>query len=116
MLVLTLVIMGVATFLIGLLPTYAQIGPWAAVCSCDSARAQGSGSAVSGGRGAHGGRARAPRTPRLLRKLAADRCSRGPRALDGSIRGLLEAARRSVPVVGMRVPFLVSAVLVGVGL
>jgi len=31
MLVLTLVIMGVATFLIGLLPTYAQIGPWAAV-------------------------------------------------------------------------------------
>jgi MHS family shikimate/dehydroshikimate transporter-like MFS transporter len=30
MLVLTLVIMGVATFLIGLLPTYQQIGPWAA--------------------------------------------------------------------------------------
>jgi metabolite-proton symporter len=31
MLVLTLVIMGVATFLIGLLPTYETIGPWAAV-------------------------------------------------------------------------------------
>jgi metabolite-proton symporter len=31
MLVLTLVIMGVATFGIGLLPTYAQIGPWAPV-------------------------------------------------------------------------------------
>jgi MFS transporter, MHS family, shikimate and dehydroshikimate transport protein len=31
MLVLTLLIMGVATFLIGLLPTYEQIGPWAAV-------------------------------------------------------------------------------------
>src|SRR3989440_2699961 len=31
MLVLTLVIMGVATFLIGLLPTYATLGPWAAV-------------------------------------------------------------------------------------
>jgi metabolite-proton symporter len=30
MLVLTLVIMGVATFLIGLLPTYEQAGPWAA--------------------------------------------------------------------------------------
>jgi metabolite-proton symporter len=31
MLVFTLVLMGVATFLIGLLPTYEQIGPWAAV-------------------------------------------------------------------------------------
>jgi len=31
MLVLTLVVMGAATFLIGLLPTYDQIGPWAAV-------------------------------------------------------------------------------------
>ena len=31
MLVLTLLIMGVATFTVGLLPTYAQIGPWAAV-------------------------------------------------------------------------------------
>ena len=31
MLVLTLVIMGVATFLIGILPTYETIGPWAAV-------------------------------------------------------------------------------------
>jgi metabolite-proton symporter len=31
MLVLTLMIMGIATFLIGLAPTYAQIGPWAAV-------------------------------------------------------------------------------------
>jgi metabolite-proton symporter len=31
MLVFTLVLMGAATFLIGVLPTYAQIGPWAAV-------------------------------------------------------------------------------------
>src|SRR6267378_257288 len=31
MLVLTLMIMGVATFLIGCLPTYSQIGPWAPV-------------------------------------------------------------------------------------
>ena len=31
MLILTLVLMGVATFGVGLLPTYARIGPWAAV-------------------------------------------------------------------------------------
>ena len=31
MLVLTLVLMGAATFLIGLLPTYNQVGVWAAV-------------------------------------------------------------------------------------
>ena len=31
MLVLTLLVMGIATFVIGLLPTYRQIGPWAAV-------------------------------------------------------------------------------------
>ena len=30
-LILTLVLMGVATFCVGLMPTYAQIGPWAAV-------------------------------------------------------------------------------------
>ena len=45
MLVLTLVIMGVATFLIGLLPTYDAIGPWAAVAAgrcCASRRASAS--------------------------------------------------------------------------
>jgi len=31
MLILTLILMGVATLSIGLMPTYAQIGPWAAV-------------------------------------------------------------------------------------
>ncbi len=43
MLVLTLVIMGVATFLIGLLPTYEQIGPWAAVALVVLRVAQGFG-------------------------------------------------------------------------
>src|SRR4029453_1966436 len=43
MLVLTLVIMGVATFLIGLLPTYDQIGMWAAVALVVLRMAQGFG-------------------------------------------------------------------------
>ena len=43
MLVLTLVVMGVATFLIGLLPTYDQIGPWAAVALVVLRVAQGFG-------------------------------------------------------------------------
>ena len=43
MLVLTLVIMGVATFLIGLLPTYETIGPWAAVLLIVLRMAQGFG-------------------------------------------------------------------------
>ena len=43
MLVLTLVIMGIATFLIGLLPTYSQIGPWAAVALIVLRIAQGFG-------------------------------------------------------------------------
>ena len=43
MLVLTLIIMGVATFGIGLLPTYAQIGPWAGVALVILRLAQGFG-------------------------------------------------------------------------
>ena len=43
MLVLTLMIMGVATFCIGLLPTYEQIGPWAAVALVVLRLAQGFG-------------------------------------------------------------------------
>jgi MFS transporter, MHS family, shikimate and dehydroshikimate transport protein len=43
MLVLTLLIMGVATVLIGMLPTYAQAGPWAAVLLVTLRIAQGFG-------------------------------------------------------------------------
>jgi MHS family shikimate/dehydroshikimate transporter-like MFS transporter len=43
MLVLTLMIMGVATFMIGLLPTYETLGPWAAVALVVLRLAQGFG-------------------------------------------------------------------------
>src|SRR5262245_58003183 len=43
MLVLTLVLMGAATFLIGVLPTYHQIGMWAAVALIALRRVQGFG-------------------------------------------------------------------------
>jgi MHS family shikimate/dehydroshikimate transporter-like MFS transporter len=43
MLILTLILMGIATFAIGLLPTYAHIGPWAAVALVILRLAQGIG-------------------------------------------------------------------------
>src|SRR5436190_20642871 len=43
MLMLTLLIMGIATFLVGLMPTYAQIGIWAAVILIVLRLAQGFG-------------------------------------------------------------------------
>src|SRR5216117_2437681 len=43
MLVLTLVLMGVATFLIGLVPTYNQIGYWAAIILISLRMVQGFG-------------------------------------------------------------------------
>jgi MFS transporter, MHS family, shikimate and dehydroshikimate transport protein len=49
MLVLTLMIMGVATFLIGVLPTYDTLGPWAAVLLVLLRMAQGFGVGGEGG-------------------------------------------------------------------
>ncbi len=48
MLVITLMLMGVATFLIGLVPTYAQIGVAAPVLCFSCASSRASGSAASG--------------------------------------------------------------------
>ena len=48
MLVMTLLVMGIATFLIGLLPTYATIGAWPRSCSWPCASCRASPWAVSG--------------------------------------------------------------------
>ena len=117
MLVLTLVIMGVATFLIGLLPTYAQIGPWAAVALVVLRLAQGFGVG-----GEWGGAV----------LMAVEHAPPGRRGFYGSWPqiGVPAGLALSTAVFaifsrlpedqflswGWRVPFLVSAVLVGVGL
>ena len=117
MLVLTLVVMGIATFLIGLLPTYEQIGPWAAVALVLLRIAQGFGVG-----GEWGGAV----------LMAVEHAPAGARGFYGSWPQigvpaglLLSTAVFSVfsrlPEAqflawGWRVPFLVSILLVAVGL
>jgi metabolite-proton symporter len=116
MLVLTLVIMGVSTFLIGLLPTYAQIGPWSAVALVLLRVAQGFGVG-----GEWGGAV----------LMAVEHAPRGSRGFYGSWpqtgvpMGLLLSTGVFALVArmpqdaflswGWRIPFLVSVVLVGIG-
>ena len=71
MLVLTLTIMGIATTLIGLMPTYEQIGIWAAVLLVVLRFCQGLGVGGEWG-GLDGRRALPSREARLLRELASD--------------------------------------------
>ncbi len=117
MLVLTLMIMGVATFLIGLLPTYAQIGQWAAVALVVLRVVQGFGVG-----GEWGGAV----------LMAVEHAPPGKRGFYGSWPqiGVPAGLALSTAVFaifsrmpedqflswGWRVPFLISAVLVGVGL
>ena len=117
MLILTLVIMGVATFGIGLLPTYAQIGPWAAVALVVLRLAQGFGvggewggavlmaveHAPPGRRGFYGSWPQIGVPAGLLLSTA----------VFAQFARLPEAQFLSW---GWRVPFLLSIVLVGVGL
>jgi metabolite-proton symporter len=117
MLVLTLIIMGVATFGIGLLPTYAQIGPWAAVALVTLRLAQGFGVG-----GEWGGAV----------LMAVEHAPPGKRGFYGSWPqiGVPAGLLLSTAVFalfarlpedqflawGWRVPFLFSILLVGVGL
>jgi metabolite-proton symporter len=117
MLVLTLMIMGIATFGIGVLPTYAQIGPWAAVALVVLRVAQGFGVG-----GEWGGAV----------LMAVEHAPPGARGFYGSWAqiGVPAGLLLSTAVFaifarlpedqflswGWRVPFLMSIVLVGVGL
>ncbi len=86
MLIITLMIMGVATFLIGLVPTYAQIGIAAPILLLLLRIAAGHRPRRRmGRRGADGLRVRAEGEARLLCLAAADRA--GDRAVHGIGRG-----------------------------
>jgi MFS family permease len=117
MLVLTLIIMGVSTFAIGLLPTYAQIGPWAAVALVMLRLAQGFGVGGEWGGAVLMAVEHAPATARgfygswpqigvpaglLLSTAVFARFARLPE--DQFLSW------------GWRIPFLLSILLVGVGL
>ena len=117
MLVLTLMIMGIATFLIGLAPTYEQIGPWAGVILIVLRVAQGFGVG-----GEWGGAV----------LMAVEHAPPGKRGFYGSwpqigvpaglvLSTAVFSVFASLPEPqflswGWRVPFLMSIVLVGVGL
>jgi MHS family shikimate/dehydroshikimate transporter-like MFS transporter len=117
MLIVTLVIMGVATFAIGLLPTYAQLGPWAAVLLLLLRLAQGIGIG-----GEWGGAV----------LMATEYAPKGRRGFFGSMPqgGLCAGLFLSTAVValltrlpedqflawGWRVAFFISAILVALGI
>ena len=98
MLVLTLVIMGVATFLIGLLPTYEQIGVWAPIALVVLRLAQGFGVGGEwGGAVLMAVEHAPPGQARVLRQLAADRRPGRSAAGQRRVLVLLEPSRRAVP-------------------
>jgi len=117
MLVITLLIMGIATFLIGLLPTYQQVGIWAPILLVLLRIAQGFGLG-----GQWGGAV----------LMAVEHSPRGKRGFYGSwpqiglpvglllstlvFGGISKLPETALLAWGWRVAFLVSIVLVGVGL
>jgi len=117
MLVLTLVIMGVATFLIGLLPTYEQIGPWAAVLLVVLRIAQGFG---VGGEWGGAVLMAVEHAPTHLRGFYGSWPQIGvPAGLllsTGVFSLFTQLPEEAFLSWGWRVPFLLSIFLVGIGL
>ena len=117
-LIATLLCMGIATFLVAFVPTYASIGIWGAVILTDLARPAGHWRRRRMGRlGAAGdGMVAHPRPARPGRLLAAIRRAR--RAVPGELAVLAFSAWAGDQflVWGWRIPFALSIILVGVGL
>jgi hypothetical protein len=105
MLVWSLVIMGVATALIGLLPTYASIGIWAPILLTLIASSRASASGGVGRGRAYGGRAFRRRAARLPWELAPDGCAGGTPAVDRRVRPRVDQSVRStVSLLGLAHP------------
>jgi MFS family permease len=117
-LVVTLLVMGIASFLIGLLPTYAAIGVAAPVLLVVLRFVQGLGAGRRVGRGrADVAGAWRAQPARLERQLAPGRRPRRQPAGRRCPRDHVgHPVRRRLRVVGWRVPFLLSGALIAVGL
>jgi metabolite-proton symporter len=117
MLIYSLVIMGVATFLIGLLPTYGAIGVWAPVLLVVLRCAQGIG---VGGEWGGAVLMAVEHSPGARRGLAGAWPQMGVPAglfLSTAVFGLFSTALTDEQFLawGWRIPFLLSVLLIGVG-
>ena len=104
-LVITLGMMGVATVLIGFMPTYAQIGVWAPVLLTLLRLVQGLALGGEWGGGLLMAVEYSPRRARLLRRHAAGGCPHRPRPRQpGRLGGEHDLQRRGIPLVRMAHP------------
>ena len=117
MLVLTLVMMGTATFLIGILPTYQQIGPWAAVLLVLLRMVQGIGVGGEWGGAALMAIEHAPPERRGFYGSWPQVGVPAGLLISTAVFGVFARQPEAQFLAwGWRVPFLLSIVLVGVGL
>lgn len=116
MLVLSIITMGIGTFLMGLMPTYAQIGVWAPILLIMLRLVQG----VSGG-GEWGGAVlmameHSPKKRGLASSFPQIGLTGGILVANGAFALVSLLPQEDLIAWGWRIPFLASAVLVGVGL
>jgi MFS transporter, MHS family, shikimate and dehydroshikimate transport protein len=117
MLVLTLMVMGTATFLVGVLPTYGQAGLWATALLVTLRVLQGIGIGGEWGGGVLMTTEHAPRHRRgLFSSLPAAGFPLGLAASTGMISLITLMPHRVLFSWGWRIPFLASAALVAVGI
>jgi len=116
MLVATLLLVGGSTFLIGLLPTYAQVGVWAPILLLLLRLMQGFGAGAEYGGAVVMAVEFAPPGKRGLYGAFAPMGTTAGNALAGGVFWLVETqAKDHLLTWGWRIPFLVSLLLLGLG-